>query len=125
MATFKVIDEANQYRIEIIGKLAGLSTQDVEASWKHALDAKLQRPIVVDISRIDGYDRAGCSLLRKMHKHGTVIAASTTPSLVYLEEITTSRRSTSPLQEAVPEKPRPARKASKSSDQTWAAAGGE
>jgi hypothetical protein len=128
VATFKVIDEANQYRIEIIGKFAGLSIQDVESCWKRALESRLQRAIVVDISRLDGYDRPGCLLLRKMHKHGTVIAASTPPALAYLEEITTSRRAaaTTSLQEARPEEPRRTRtKGTKQSVRNWAAAGGE
>lgn len=100
VATFKVLDEANQYRIEIVGKFAGFCVRDVAANWKQALRAKLQRPIIVDISRIDGYDSSGRSLLREMHKHGTVIAASTSISLVFLDEITSSRRGSPVLQEA-------------------------
>ncbi len=129
MATFTVIDAAHQYRIEIIGNFAGPSARDVETSWRHALDAKLQRPIVVDITRIEGYDRIGIALLRKMHKHGTVIAASSAFSLTLLEEITAMRHRPALLREApVPEAPAKSKRQSKNSrppEQTWVAAGGK
>lgn len=106
MATFKIVDRASQYRIEIIGRFAGPCVREVEASWRQALQANLARQIVVDISRLDGYDSLGRHLLAEMHKHGTVLAASTSLSLVYLNEVTSARRSTTVLQEAKPAKER-------------------
>lgn len=100
MATFKIHENAIEYRIQIVGKFTGLCVRDVEVSWRSALQANLLRQVVVDISRINGYDSAGRLLLRQMHKHGTVIAASTSHSLVFLEEVTTSRRGSALLQEA-------------------------
>ncbi len=119
MATFKIHEIATEYRIEIVGKFTGFCVRDVEASWRSALQANLQRQVVVDISRIDGFDNAGRLLLRQMHKHGTVIAASTSHSLVFLEEVTTSRRGSTLLQEA----PSPKSNTSKPAPSTRAAGG--
>ncbi len=96
MSTFKILEKANEYRIQIIGRFAGASVRDVETSWRAALQANLQRQLVVDISRLDGYDSSGQSLLREMHKHGTLIAASTSVSLVYLQEVTSVERGPAP-----------------------------
>jgi ABC-type transporter Mla MlaB component len=88
----KILDRADEFRIRIIGRLEGESVADVSQAWHDAMSATAPRKCVVDISGLSGYDTAGLKLLRRMHHHGTQIAAATPLSLVYLNEISMPRR---------------------------------
>ncbi len=121
MATYKVLDGADEYRIEIVGRFAGQCVRDVSGCWHEALGKNIQRQVTVDISRMGGYDTRGKALLCEMHKHGTVIAASTPNSLIYLAEITSVRRTPATLHEAPKAEPSASRMGRRSS----AAASGE
>ena len=88
MATLKIRDWADEFRIEIIGRFAGSSTTEAANEWHRALSQVSPRRVVVDITRMSGYDTAGRQLLADMHNHGTTIAAGTPLSLVFLHEIT-------------------------------------
>ena len=87
VAMVNIYDGADAYRIEISGNFAESAVLDVDRNWRKALSKKIQK-ITVDISQLSDYDRSGCKLLRKMHQHGTVIAAATPRSLIFLQEIT-------------------------------------
>jgi len=88
VATLKIRDWADEFRIEIIGRFAGSSTTEAANEWQRVLSEVSPRRIVVDITRLSGYDTAGRQLLAHMHNHGTTIAAGTPLSLVFLHEIT-------------------------------------
>ena len=121
MATFKVLDGASEYRIEIVGKFAGPCVRDVSHTWEAALQKNSQRRITVDITRISGYDNAGKTALREMHKHGTLIAAGNPHALSFLDEITATRRGSAVLHEA----PKPEAPSAPSPTRTNIAAAGE
>ncbi len=87
MAVIKVTDEANQFRIDIEGRLNGKEVSEVRSYWQSALNAVSWRKFTVDISQLTGYDRAGSQLLREMHTHGAYVAARTAGALVFLREI--------------------------------------
>jgi hypothetical protein len=93
VATLKIRDWADEFRIEIIGRFAGSSTTEAANEWQRALSEPSARRVVVDITRLSGYDAAGRQLLAHMHNHGTTIAAGTPLSLVFLHEITHSPKS--------------------------------
>ncbi len=88
MATLKIRDWADEFRIEIIGRFAGSSTIEAASEWERALSESSPRRLIVDITRLSGYDAAGRQLLAHMYNHGTTIAAGTPLSLVFLHEIT-------------------------------------
>lgn len=90
MATLKIRDWADEFRIEIIGRFAGSSTTEAANEWQRALNEGSSRRVVVDITRLSGYDAAGRQLLAHIYNHGTTIAAGTPLSLVFLHEITHS-----------------------------------
>ena len=92
MATLKIFDEADEFRIEIGGHFTGSYVNEVEAQWKKALSKIATRRLTIDISRLSGYETAGRKLLRAMHKHGATIAAPSPRSLVFLAEITAASR---------------------------------
>lgn len=92
MSTIQTYDGADEFRIEIVGRFQGPSVDEVARMWRTALREARPRNCIVDITRISGYDTAGCRLLRDMYYHGTQIAAGTPESLVYLSEISTPRR---------------------------------
>lgn len=92
MATYKVFDRATEFRIEIVGRLAGEGVQDVRQAWEQALREATSRRFFVDISRLSGYDAAGRKLLAEMYRHGTEFAARTPSSLVFLNEIASTPR---------------------------------
>jgi len=106
VSTIQTYDGADEFRIEIVGRFQGQSVDDVARMWRTALRETRPRKCIIDISRINGYDVAGCRLLRDMYHHGTQIAAGTPQSLVYLSEISTPRRRGPAL---VRERPAPAR----------------
>ncbi len=115
-----IYDNADEYRIEIIGNFVDNAVRDADQNWRKALSENLQRKITVDISQLSNYDSAGCRLLRKMHLHGTVIAAATPRSLVFLQEITASpRRGPALIQQAAS----PKQKANRQPDTKTFAAG--
>jgi hypothetical protein len=119
VAVINFYDGADEYRIEIGGHFADNAVDDVDRNWRKALSENFQRKVTVDISQLSNYDRAGCKLLRKMHQHGTVIAAATPRSLIFLQEITASPpRGPVLLQQAASNRKKPA---SPPSVQTFAA----
>lgn len=87
MATIKIHDRADEFRIEIAGKFSGDIVNEAGGHWKAALGEAPPRRFTVDISRLGGYDYAGCKLLNQMYHHGAQFAAATPLSLVFLAEI--------------------------------------
>ena len=100
MATLKIFDEADQFRIEIAGQFSGSCVNEVQTHWQSALAKASPRRVTVDISRLAGYESSGRKLLRNMHHHGAIIAAATPRSLIFLAEITAPVRR-GPLPEPV------------------------
>ncbi len=92
MATIKIRDRADEFRIEITGRFAGVVIDEVAAHWKNELRPSSARRFTVDISGMNGYDQPGCRLLAKMYRHGAQFAAATPLSLVFLNEISTPPR---------------------------------
>ena len=92
VATIKIYDKADEFRIEIAGRFAGDVIDEVAAYWRTVLQAASPRRFTVDISRMSGYDTPGCRQLAKMYRHGAQIAAATPLSLVFLNEISTPTR---------------------------------
>lgn len=98
VATVKVYDRADEFRIEIAGRFAGDRVGDIAQTWKNALLETGPRRFIVDISRLTAYDAAGRQLLEEMYRHGTQIAAGTPLSLVFLSEISAPpRRGPTPI----------------------------
>lgn len=90
MATIRIHDRADQLRVEIVGKFAGDTVREVESVWINALLEGSPRHFTVDISRLSGYDAEGRKLLREMYHRGTLLAAKTPLSLVFLSEISST-----------------------------------
>ena len=129
MATIKIYDRAEEFRVEIAGRFAGEIVNEAAACWKTALREIPPRRFTVDISRLTGYDTAGCKLLNRMYNHGTQFAASTPLSLVFLSEISAPiRRNPGLLRTMTPadvKRGGTSKKASSKSNQPKAAAAGE
>jgi hypothetical protein len=87
VADIKVFDQANEFRIEILGRFAGEVVDHVKELWKTALGESSPRRFSVDISGLTGYDVTGCRLLRDIYRHGTYISARNAVSLAFLNEI--------------------------------------
>jgi hypothetical protein len=92
LSTIKIYDGADEFRIEIVGRFQSDSVNEISRLWRDALGETPPRRCIVDISRISGYDTAGCTLLREMYHHGTQFAAGTPSALVFLEEISRPKR---------------------------------
>ncbi len=86
-ANIRVLDGADEFRIEIEGQFAGECVQDVQAKWRSALREIAPRRLMIDISHLTGWDGAGRKALSRMYRHGTQFAAGTPSSLVFLGEI--------------------------------------
>ena len=82
---------ADSFRIEIGGRFEGTEVGQVANSWRDELLEVRPRTLIVDISHLSGYDRAGFLLLQEMHYHGTQISARTSESLSFLSQISGPR----------------------------------
>ena len=91
MATIRLADRADEVRFEICGNFCGGCVADLAALWSNRLADSHHRRVTVDLSQMTGYDAEGQHLLRKMHRHGTSFAGSTTEALRFLREISHSR----------------------------------
>jgi hypothetical protein len=87
LVSINIRDNGGEFRIEIAGNLAGSVVEDVLFAWSEAVRENASRRIVVDITHLLDYDFEGRSLLQDMHRHGTQIAAASTQSLAFLNEI--------------------------------------
>ncbi|HEX4169899.1 MAG TPA: hypothetical protein VHZ55_30910 [Bryobacteraceae bacterium] len=92
MARIKVIDQANEVRVELEGRFSGAIVTEVQEYWNSALDGLSPRLFIIDITRLSGYDAAGFKLLRELCIHGTRIAARTARSLAFLSEISATEQ---------------------------------
>jgi hypothetical protein len=87
VATFKIHDRAEEFRIAITGRFAGGCVLEIRTAWQNALRKTISRQFTVDLTGVSGYDAEGRKLLRDMHQHGTQFAAGTSEALVLLQEI--------------------------------------
>ena len=92
MLSINIRDNADEFRVEVIGRFAGSVVDDVLYIWKTVLVEGDSRRFTIDITQLTGYDYAGCSLLSDMQRHGTHIVAASPLSLVFLNEISSPRR---------------------------------
>jgi hypothetical protein len=105
VATYKIRDRADEYRIEIIGRFAGSAVQEVQQCWEDALREATTRRLILDLSRLSGYDHNGRKVLAAMYHHGTEMAARTPSSLVFLNEIANTPRKPAALLTAATQAP--------------------
>lgn len=96
MVSIKLRDNADEFRVEIIGRFADTVVDDVLYLWKSVVKSGNSRRFTIDITQLAGYDYAGCSLLTDMQKYGVHISAGSALSLVFLSEITGPRRKLGP-----------------------------
>jgi hypothetical protein len=92
LLSINIRDNADEFRVEITGRFAGSVVDDVLYVWKTVLLEGDSRRFTIDITKLTGYDYAGCSLLSDMQRHGTHIVAGSPLSLVFLNEISSRRR---------------------------------
>ena len=87
VATFRILDKADEFRIELIGRFAGACVGELRNAWSEKLCKKLGQRFTVDLARMSGWDAGGRKLLRDMHQHGTQFVAGNAETLVFLREI--------------------------------------
>jgi hypothetical protein len=86
VVTLKFQDNATEFRVEIMGRFSGGTVKEVYRFWRTVV-TEGDRLFAFDISKMAGYDSAGCALLRDMFRYGAKIVAATPESLVFLSEI--------------------------------------
>jgi hypothetical protein len=106
VATYRIVDRADEFRIEIIGRFSVEGVEDVKRCWEAALLEAVPRRLSIDISRLSGFDASGRKLLAEMYRHGTEFAARTPSSLAFLNEIANMSRAPAPVIPAPVELPR-------------------
>ena len=92
MTNVKIQDGADEFRIFLTGRFAGISVKEVRQTWTDKLAECRSSRFTVDISGLSDYDAQGRKLLRDMYHHGIHFAAATPGSLVFLSEISSPRR---------------------------------
>lgn len=91
MGTIRILDLAEQFRIEIEGRFAGDLVTEVARQWQDALSDQNPRRVTIDISHLSGYDIEGSVLLRQMYRHGAQVSARNAGALTFLNEISSHR----------------------------------
>ncbi len=91
MGTIKILDLAEQFRIEIEGRFSGDVVPETACLWQRALSEVNPRRVSIDISQLSGYDAEGSKLLREMYRHGTHLAARNARALAFLDEISSRK----------------------------------
>lgn len=91
MGTIRILDLAEQFRIEIEGRFAGDVVPAVARHWQQALSEPNPRRLTIDISQLSGYDVEGCALLRRMCQHGAYLSARNARALAFLADISSRK----------------------------------
>ncbi len=91
MGSIKIIDLAEQFRIEIEGRFSGDAVSEAARHWERALSQLNPRRVIIDISQLSGYDLEGSRLLRQMYRHGTHLSARNARALAFLDEISSPK----------------------------------
>jgi hypothetical protein len=108
----QIRENAGDLRVEIYGRFAGNAVEEVSKLWAAILQEQGRRQFTVDITNMTDYDHIGCSLLRKMRKHGVQIAAASAGSLEFLAEISAPHRPRPALVQSKPVQSKPLNKSS-------------
>jgi hypothetical protein len=87
VGTIRILDLAEQFRIELEGRFAGDVVAEAAQQWQQALSEPNPRRLTVDISQLSGYDVEGSDLLRRMYSHGAYLSARNARALIFLDEI--------------------------------------
>ncbi|HEX5109244.1 MAG TPA: TolC family protein [Vicinamibacterales bacterium] len=88
MLRVTVHDEANRWTLKLEGKLAGDAVVTVEQAWAGAPQA---REIEVDLRGVMCADRAGRSLLHRMHKAGARLVAEGVAMTALVDDVCAGR----------------------------------
>jgi outer membrane protein TolC len=88
MLRVTVHDEASQWTLQLEGKLAGDSVDAVEQAWESAPTA---RQIDVDLRGLTCADRAGRSLLHRMHLAGARLVAEGVAMTALVDDVRAGR----------------------------------
>lgn len=99
---FKIHDRAHEFRVELVGRFAGASIEELRTAWQEALRETALRHFTIDINGLSGYEANGRKLLREMYHHGMQFAAGTPEALVFLREISAPVRRGPALIQEVP-----------------------
>jgi ABC-type transporter Mla MlaB component len=80
-------DSAEELRLKLEGKLAGLWVGELRQCWRTAASTTQGRDTVLDLRDVDFVDPEGQSLLAEMHRQGVRLVAVTPLIQALIEEI--------------------------------------
>jgi len=80
-------DSAEELRLKLEGKLAGLWVGELQQCWQTAASTTHGRSTVVDLRDVDFVDPDGQSLLAEMHRQGVRLVAVTPLIQALIREI--------------------------------------
>ena len=80
-------DSAEELRLKLEGKLAGLWVGELRQCWRTAASTTQGRNTVVDLRDVDFVDPEGQSLLGEMHRQGVRLVAVTPLIQALIQEI--------------------------------------
>ena len=76
MLKITIHEAADRLRIELEGRLAGVSGYELEHCWRTAQARHPNRTVAVDLTGITFIDQAGRYLLQLMHRDGVRLVGS-------------------------------------------------
>jgi hypothetical protein len=84
-------DSAEEFRLQLEGRLSGLWVKELELCWKTAASTTQGRRTVVDLGEVDFVDPAGQILLSTMYEQGVEMEAVTPLICSMLKEVCQAR----------------------------------
>jgi len=88
MMKVEVEERGDRVIIQVEGRLAGIFVPELENCWNAARARHRAREIAVDLKNVTCVDRAGRSLLQRMHGHGVEFLRAGLATQDILDQIT-------------------------------------
>jgi hypothetical protein len=92
MLKITVHDEPATRRLQVEGKLTGVSIAELEKTWRAALQAPGAKPVEIDLTGMTAIDQGGKCLLSLLYKDGASLVASGAKMKEFIGEIAKGAR---------------------------------
>ena len=92
MLKITVHDEPATRRLQVEGKLTGVSIAELEKTWRSALQAADAKPVEIDLTGMTAIDQGGKCLLSLLYKDGACLVAAGAKTMDLIGEIANGAR---------------------------------
>jgi hypothetical protein len=92
MLKITIHDEPAARRLQVEGKLTGVSIAELEKTWRSERQASIAKPVEIDLTGMTSIDQGGKCLLSILFKDGACLVASGAKAKELIGEIANGAR---------------------------------